>query len=407
MTALWGIPEWMCWYVNYQRPCEGPEAIDICLDLHAQAGVRHVAWNLGRSVVDYHSDLPNTTRMCERGDMVGRVSWAFVRQVMDQVCPLRRALDVSAASDLELWGRLSMNRHYGPGGYEGVTSQFAADHPEWRERARNGEEVASRLCFAIDEVQQERIDILLEAHRIGVHGVVLDFCRQMPMLQYHPALVEPFVVAGGSDPRQIDSADPADFAAWFQYRADVLTGFMRRLRQALRTQEKQLGRDCPVIARVPDNARWLMLAYGLDTETWCADDLVDGLMLSPFPITREDLQLHTADHVHTAHTHGKLGIGGIGSKGLIVNGEPANTGFYAPQPVHALARRQLDAGVDGLSLYQSETLLRMDYLDDLWPTLGDGPADGAPAGVEAAIGMDWHAHIKGRYGLQVDGAGAL
>jgi hypothetical protein len=407
MSTLWGIPEWMCWYVNYQQPCEGPEAIDICLDLHAQAGVRHIAWNLGRSVVDYHSDLRDTTRMCERGDQVGRVSWAFVREVMDQVCPLRRALENSASNGLELWGRLSMNRHYGPGGYEGVTSHFASDHPQWRELARNGEPVPSRLCYAIDEVQQERIDILLEAHRIGVHGVVLDFCRQMPMLQYHPALVNPFVAAGGSDPRRIDSADPSDFAAWFQHRADVLTGFMYRLRQALRAQEQHLGRSCPVIARVPDNVRWLMLAYGLDTERWCTDDLVDGLMLSPFPITREDLKLHTGDHVRIAHDSGKLCIGGIGSKGLLVNGEPANTGFYAAQPVHALARRQIDAGVDGLSLYQSETLLRMEYLDDLWPHLGEGETEGASDGVEPGIGMDWHAHMRGRYGLQGDGAGVL
>jgi len=83
--------------------------------------------------------------------------------------------------------------------------------------------------------------------------------------------------------------------------------------------------------------------------------------------------------------------------------------------VHALAAAQLGAGVDGLSLYQSETMLRMAYLRDLWPVLG-GPARAIPAasatpgpGVEPAIGMDWHAHLEGRYGLRVRevGAGAL
>jgi hypothetical protein len=138
----------------------------------------------------------------------------------------------------------------------------------------------------------------------------------MPLLRYHPALVEPFVAESGVDPREIDSDDVDAYETWFQYRADVLTGFMDELRKAVRKQEGELGRRCPIIARVPDNARWLMLAYGLDTERWCAEDLVDGLMLSPFPNTREDLDLHVEYHAAVAHKHGKVCVGGVGSMGL-------------------------------------------------------------------------------------------
>ena len=284
---VFGISEWMCYYANYDKPCPGPEALDECVDLHLQAGCDHLVWNLGRSVVDYWSELPHITRMCENGDQVGGISWSFVRKVMDEVCPLRHALALCRDRGAQLWGRLGMNRHYGRADWIGVTSRFALDNPAFREVTKPGNEDASRLCYALAEVRRERIDILLECQRIGVDGLVLDFCRQMPMLLYHPALVEPFMAETGVDPREIDSDDFEQYRAWFQYRADVLTGFMNELRQAVRIQEGKLGRRCPIIARVPDNARWLMLAYGLDSDRWCEEDLIDGLMLSPFPLTRE------------------------------------------------------------------------------------------------------------------------
>ena len=221
--------------------------------------------------MDYWSDLPNATRMCELSDQVAGKPWAFVRSVMDQVCPLRHALECCRQRNMALLGRLGMNRHYGGGQYAAVTSRFARDNPAFHERSKPGNRVSHRLCYAIEEVQHERTDILLEIQRIGVDGLVLDFCRQMPVLMYHEALVDPYIQEHGADPRNIDSDDPDDYRDWFQYRADILTGFMRKLRQRVREQERALDRACPIIARVPDNAPWLMIAYGLDIERWLAD----------------------------------------------------------------------------------------------------------------------------------------
>ena len=410
---VFGISEWMCYYANYDKPCPGPKALDECVDLHLQAGCDHLVWNLGRSVVDYWSELPHITRMCENGDQVGGISWGFVRKVMDEVCPLRHALALCRDRGAQLWGRLGMNRHYGRTDWIGVTSKFALDNPAFREVTKPGNEDASRLCYALAEVRRERIDILLECQRIGVDGLVLDFCRQMPMLLYHPALVEPFIAETGMDPREIDSDDFEQYRTWFQYRADVLTGFMTELRRAVRIQESKLGRRCPIIARVPDNARWLMLAYGLDSERWCEEDLIDGLMLSPFPLTREDLDLHVGYHAAMAHRHGKLCIGGVGSKGLIESRVEKNTGFYAPQPAYALAAQQYAAGVDGMSLYQSETLVRMAYLAQLLSDVGvpaivaeQANALPRPTRPRPEIGMDWHAHIEGRHSLRTEAGDA-
>ena len=71
-----GISEWMCYYANYGKHCPGPQAIDECVELHLGAGCDLLVWNLGRSVVDYWSDLPSVTRMCENGDRArGRSAW--------------------------------------------------------------------------------------------------------------------------------------------------------------------------------------------------------------------------------------------------------------------------------------------------------------------------------------------
>ncbi len=416
-VPVMGISEWMCYYANYDMdiPDDEVKVIDECIDVHLDVGVDRIIWNCGRSVVDYWSNLPNVTRMCELNDMVGGKSWTFVAAVMKKVCPLRRAIKYCRERDMPILGRLGMNRHYGSASYAGVTSRLALENPQFRERSKRGNEASHRLCYAIEEVQQERLDILLEIQRIGVDGLVLDFCRQMPILMYHDALVEPYVKERGVDPKQIDSSHPDDYKDWFQYRADVLTGFMRKLREGVRQQEQELGKQCPIIARVPDNAPWLMIAYGLDIERWCAEDVVDGTMLSPFPVSTDDSASYPEYHISVTHQYHKVCFGGIGSKKLIESGVHKNTGFFHRKPVYKLANRQYGAGADAMSLYQSESLVRMDYLKETLKEIGDRkivacraeelPEADIPA--DYPIGMDWHTHLRHSLSVKIAGDDAL
>jgi len=201
--------------------------------------------------------------------------------------------------------------------------------------------------------------------------------------------------------------NPEDYKDWFQYRADVLTNFMRKLRNKVREQEKGLNRPCPIIARVPDSAPWLMIAYGLDVERWCAEDLIDGTMLSPFPNCREDSGQYPEYHTSLAHQYGKICIGGIGSLNLIRSGVPKNTGFFHRKPVYQLAKRQYEAGVDAMSLYQSESLVRMDYLKETLQEIGNRdvvikrakelPDPKIPdeyPNFSGPIGLDWHSRFN-------------
>jgi hypothetical protein len=407
-----GIAEYHCWYGNQEKHLrENPElladpfpedqptlAIDQCIDLHVEHGYTNLIWACARSVVHYKSDLPHATFTGDLAEAGQAKSSHCCRKVLKQVCPLRHCLEYSGQRDVVVWGRVAMNRHYGAKGWMAATSRFSLDHPDCHEISRAGQWVNSRLCYALPEVKQERLDILLEIQRIGAQGLVLDFCRQMPHVGYHPAVLEPYMQQTGEDPRVIDSTDPAEHLRWFQYRADIMTGFMRKLREAVRQQERTLGRWCPIIARVPDSPRWLMLGYALDIETWAAEDLIDGTMLSPFPHTREAMEFDTPFQVQAMHRHGKLCIGGVGSKGLLAQPDD-------PQALTAkacrLAHEQYQAGVDGMSLYQSETTLRMPHLQELSAKLGDRQAVAAAASDEPYVGgddkagCDWHSMGQG------------
>jgi len=400
-----GISEWQCFIANYFVHRTDVGVIDDCVEDHASAGIDQIAWNVGRSTLHYWSELPHATLSYSRGTK-GSTSWDDVAVILKKVCPLRRAIELCRQKHIPLLGRLAMNRHYGSGPDIILSSHFSTDNPQYRERSKTGEEVTHKLCYAIDEVQQERIDILLEVQQIGVDGLVLDFCRQFPMVMYHDAIVQPFMNNHGVDPRSIDSQDPEAYTDWFQYRCDIMTGFMERLRREVRRQEKELERSCPIIARVPDNAPWLMKAYSLDIERWCAEDLIDATMLSPFPISREDLSRHTEYHISVAHENGKACYGGIGSYNLIKNGKIEgvweNTGFYQPKPVYEFADRQYQAGVDAMSLYQSDSLIHMEYLKELLADIGDPsvvrerlralPDPDIPP--DYPIAVDWHSVVN-------------
>ncbi len=416
--SVFGISEWQNYYRGDEPGINTPKIIDECVEAHLAVGIDGIVWNAGRATILYHSELPHTTRQYELGfaPKLQRVSCQYVLDVLKQCCPLRRAIELGHANGIPILGRLSMNRFYGAPNTIDSTSRFYQAHPGWVEVGKLGQPIRDRMCYAIPGVQQERLDILLEIQRIGVDALVLDYCRQMPILWYHPAIVQPHHQKTRIDPRSIDTTKPEDYTEWFQYRADILTSFMRKLRAEVRKQEEQLGRPCPIVARVPDYAPWLMVACGLDIETWFAEDLIDATMLSPFPRLRDDMRSYPEYHAGAAHRHGKLCIGGVGSKGLQKPGQmdlPDARVEYACQ----VADRQYKGGVDAMSLYQSESLCRKDYLKEMVRRLGDkewiaraadGLEDPQPDDERYYIGKDWHSRPENEgLGTEICGNFAL
>jgi hypothetical protein len=401
-----GISEWQVWFHDPSRPIPDDETkvIDECIEAHLAVDIDQIVWNCGRSVLDYWSELPNVTRIGDGPSLGERRLVAAAAQVMKKLCPLRRAIHVCRRKGMPILGRLAMQRHYGSPGSEPEVSRFSSENPQFHEVSRLGKMTTDKLCFALDEVQQERMDILLEIQRIGVDALVLDYARQIPILKYHPALVDPYIRKTGNDPRKINTGNPDDYMDWFQYRADVLTGFMQKLRSAVRQQEQDLGRACPIIARVPDSAEWVTLAFGLDLKRWFAEDLIDGTMLTPFPLCVEDSDSHPEYHIPLAHKYGKICIGGVGASRLTPEGEMAKKQWdlHYLKPVYQTAHRQYQAGADAMSLYQTESTAREEFLKPTFKEIGfpkivagrvqELPDPDLPPGY--GIGYDYHSWIR-------------
>lgn len=140
---------------------------------------------------------------------------------------------------------------------------FYKRHPEWRGRDRDGAE-SVRLSFAYPEVREHIIETYREMVAYGIDGVCLLYNRRHPLLEYEQPLIDGFLEQHGKDPHDLDEDDPT----WLRYRAGVLTGFMRELRDAL---------SLPITAIVMSNEKE-NLAQALDPAGWIAAGVVDTLV---------------------------------------------------------------------------------------------------------------------------------
>ena len=356
--TVWGIAELFEWIYDRQRTT-GRDTED-CLQAHLDAGVRHVIWAVGRSTVDYHSALPSTTPYV--GD--SRPETKIIGDAMRARCCLRTAMEFASKNGMTIYARLGMNRHYSKGAYGGgLTSRFAAEHPEWHCVDKKGGPDHSRLSYFFPEVRQERMDTLREVARIGTHGLCLDFCRQVPMMRYEPPVVQAYMAKGNADPRTLDFKDPK-FPDWCRFRCEYVTLFMRDLRKALREVEKETGRKTPVMARVTDAGLDVNLMEGTDVETWVKEGLIDELCTNPLWWLQYRYPDTVTPYVNLAHAHGMKMWGGVGA--LAAQKTKLN-------PVSFLQRtkRQYDEGADGVAIYQSDYGCEQPVLKPIIPKLAD------------------------------------
>ena len=353
--AVWAIAE--LWQWIYQRQTSsGSDSAD-CLQAHLDFGIRNVIWSLGRSTLDYQSSLPNSTMYV--GDT--RPETKAIGASFKRECSLRAALAFAAKNEMIIYGRLGMNRHYGDALGGGLRSKFVASHPEWMERHRTGQPDNTKVSFAIPEYREERISILLEAARIGVHGLCLDFCRQPPAVRYHPEVLNPWLAEGRDDPRRMRVASP-EFTAWSQHRCNFITMFMRDLRAGLRSLERELRRTVPIMARIPEATLPINLMEGFDLRTWLKEGLVDEVALDPVWIWDFEYPDTAREYVSLAREHAVKVYGG------------ANT--TAGRGVRANARAFLERvsrnhaeGVDGIALFQTDAALLVPELKSLFNPL--------------------------------------
>lgn len=231
---------------------------------------------------------------------------------------------------------------------------------------KDGKPDKTRLSYFFPEYRQERLDILCEVARIRAHGLCLDFCRQVPMLRYHPKLVEAYMAQGKPDPRKLALDDP-QFMDWCGFRCGFVTRFLRDLRRSLREVEKQTGRRVPVMARVTDAGLTVNLMEATDVETWLKEGLIDELCTDPLWWLQFKYPDTAKPYADLARAHG-LKLSGGANTTRAPNTKPNVVSFLQR------VKRQYDEGADGVALYQSDTGCVDRMLIHVLPKLSDPAA---------------------------------
>lgn len=379
--TVWGISELGGW-LGHRNPTSGsPSGRDAedCLEGHLACGIKHVVWDLGRSVLNYHSDLPGATCLGLRGTP-GTLTSAdhkpghrarALEAIYRERCQLRAALRHAKANGMTLYGRLCMNRHYAPG--TSHRGQFAQNHPQWCEVRKDGWFDPSRLCYAVPECRQERVAIFMEAADIGVEGLQVDFCRQPPMVRYHPAFVNEYRERTGRDARTLTLEDRDAFMEWCAFRAEAVTALLRELQEALQPFRDKWLRPVPVQVRVPNDGFEANLIAGLDVRAWCREGLIDELALTELRWLREYQGWDDAPYIALGKEHG---IPVYASSNCLPLQGGGWSGELNPRGVNplVLARRALrsfEAGAQGIAFYQSDTGVQCPEVRDAVAAMGD------------------------------------
>ena len=352
---LYGVNDW-CDY--FHGACRlQPDQFDTLVGGQAEVGFRHIDWSIGRSWIEYRSELPGVTyfpavplketekKWPQAPGYLGRAT------MINRFRPLEHVLSQRARLGATIWPWLSMNRHYGSA-YGGIfASHFFREHPEWHAYSKEGYKLGSTVSYFFPEVRKERVDILFEVARKKPDGLLVGSCRQVPMLRYHPKMVEAYLAETGIDPRKIhDIRDLEAYTKWITWRADHFTQVLRDLKKGLGPIRKETGRPIPVAVRIPSSGLFYNMAEGLDVERWLEENLVDQLQLDPLHERGGEGSLDVRPYVALGKKHGVKVFGGIG--------DSWTSGGKAHVPALYRARGLLAAGVDGIEIYETNHMAR-------------------------------------------------
>jgi len=354
--TIQGVIELGCWIGHFPwRWPTGHDAED-CIDAHLDCNILHLVWELGRSVLAYHSDLPHATcKGFEDPALIDGAQARAVAKMYRERCQLRAALQYGRERGCTVYGRLSMNRHYRPGSPH--RGQFAQNHPEWLEVNRDGTLDVTRMCFATPEYRRERVEILVEAAGLCCEGLCLDFCRQPPAVRYHPAFVNPWREQTGQDPRDLTlSGDRDAFLAWAEFRAQAVTAMLTELRAELDALSARYDREIPMQVRIPNDGFEANLICGFAVEDWAREGLIDEIALSELRWLEEYQEWDNEPYYELGREHG---IPIFAPNNCLPNQRGGWSGEGNPRGMNPWlqAKRALDAheaGAAGVCVYQSD-----------------------------------------------------
>jgi len=191
------------------------------------------------------------------------------------VDPFRVALDYCREIGLEFHASYRVGGFHWPSPEDEWRVNGLYDrHPEWRCLDRQGRSTP-RLSYAFPGVRKYVLSLFQEmVTNYPLDGVCVLYNRRMPILGYEAPLADGFRAKHGIDPRTLPESDPR----WLAHSAEVLTGFMRDLRQLMREEEKRQSRRPIGITTLVLGSREENYGYGMDLEAWVKEGLIDTLV---------------------------------------------------------------------------------------------------------------------------------
>lgn len=161
--------------------------------------------------------------------------------------------------------------------------KFVKEHPQLRCRNRDGEMI-HRMSYVYPEVQDYMLDQFSHMAESDCDGVEMLLNRGAPFVLFEPPFVEAFRKKYGVDPCLLPLEDPRVQSM----HCEIMTGFVRRLRERLDRERAERGQKrIKIIARgllnLSDN-----LVQGIDLEEWAREGLIDAVISYPVQL-RENL----------------------------------------------------------------------------------------------------------------------
>ncbi len=170
------------------------------------------------------------------------------------------------------------------------------NHPEWRVRGPNGEDW-TKLSYAVPQIMSFKLALVREVLERNVDGVNIDFLRHPRFVGYEKLVAMEFERRFGQPLKGVPASDPRLQQVW----CDVMTEFMRRVRELANEAAQRRGRPVRVSVRIDHRHT---RDWGLDVERWCRDGLIDILEVGQHSLGGYDLNLRP--YVEIAHAHGVL-----------------------------------------------------------------------------------------------------
>jgi len=155
-------------------------------------------------------------------------------------------------------------------------ARFYEQHPEWHCKDRDGTDT-HQMSYAVPQVVEYMLRRLRASVRNEPDGCGFFLNRDPGLVLFEQAAMEGFEQAHGVDPRTLDDRDER----LLDWRAEIITRFLRRVRQTLDEVARERGCKRFKLLIVCLGTEAANRFFSFDVERWVREGLVD--VLCPYP----------------------------------------------------------------------------------------------------------------------------